>query len=53
MGVCHPEKFEKLKKEILGAFKTTKDIDFDTLNKLDYLRAFVFETMRYFAAVPL
>ncbi|OCL03416.1 cytochrome P450 monooxygenase-like protein [Glonium stellatum] len=48
----NPEIMKKLVEEIRGRFKSSSEITFDEVNKLDYLIAVLSEGLRYYPPVP-
>jgi cytochrome P450 len=48
----NPEKMEKLVKEVRGAFKSEKDINFQSVSELKYLVACLEEGLRIYPPVP-
>lgn len=50
--VYNPDKYEKLCKEIRGAFKEEKDITYEKLSELVYLNAVIEEGLRIHPPVP-
>ncbi|KAF2476266.1 cytochrome P450 [Lindgomyces ingoldianus] len=51
--IAHPEKFEKLKKEIRGSFNSEQEITVEKATALQYLNACIEETLRLLPPAPI
>lgn len=51
--IAHPQKFEKLKREIRGTFKSEEEITVEKATALQYLNACIEETLRMLPPAPI
>jgi len=52
LGTIYPEKFKKLEEEIRSHYKHPSEVEISNLNQLEYLSAFINESMRFMPALP-